>query len=48
MFDLFARISLAYAFFDQYPMVFLKLRILRYSFIDNKASIPLLCFRDGV
>ncbi len=48
MFDYFARIILANAFFDERAVVFLKRKILRDCFIDNEASVPLLSFGDSV
>ncbi len=38
----FPRIILSNAFFDQRAVVLVKREILRHSFIDYKASIPLL------
>ena len=48
MCDDFARISLTNAFFDQRAVVFMKRKILSHCFIDNKASVALLYFCDGV
>jgi hypothetical protein len=48
MVDHFTSICLTKAFFDQRAVVFMKREILSHCFIDNKASVPLLYFCDGV